>query len=149
MIDLKDKTQRPTLEEIGQYVNNPVFMQFCSEIKNTYACTETIEYSSCSMEKGWNIKFKKAGKTLCTIYPRECYFTVMVVVGRKEKESVEKILPECSAEMRKLYRQTPEGNGQRWLMADLEDRADLYRDLLRFIHIRRNCTNQKMKGENS
>ncbi len=149
MIDLNDTTKRPTLEEIGQYINNPVFIQFCSEIKNTYACKETIEFSSCSWEKGWNIKFKKAGKTLCTIYPREYYFTVMVVIGRKEKESVEKILPGCSSEMRDLYHQTPEGNGQRWLTADLEDHADLYRDLLRFIHIRRNSRNQKTKGIDS
>ena len=58
MIDLNDTTKRPTLEEIGQYINNPVFIQFCSEIKNTYACKETIEFSSCSWEKGWNVKFK-------------------------------------------------------------------------------------------
>ena len=85
MIDLQDKDICPTIEEIGEYVGNPVFMQFCSEIKGIYKCNEKIEYSSCSWEKGWNIKFKKAGKTLCTIYPRECYLTVMIVVGTKEK----------------------------------------------------------------
>ncbi|NBI85814.1 hypothetical protein D3Z47_06165 [Lachnospiraceae bacterium] len=30
-------------------------MQFCSEIKETYKCSEKLEYSSCSWEKGWNI----------------------------------------------------------------------------------------------
>lgn len=56
-------------------------------------CREKIEYSSCSWISGWNIKFKKAGKTLCTVYPQEGYVTVMTVVGRKEKEAVENILP--------------------------------------------------------
>ncbi len=137
MIDLKDKSYCPTLEEIGEYINNPVFTEFCSEIKNVYKCNEKIEFSSCSLEKGWNIKFKKAGKTLCTIYPRECYFTVMVVVGRKEKESVEEVLPECTPELQRIYNRTTEGNGQRWLMIDLEDKEELYRDLLRLIQIRR------------
>ena len=47
-MDLQDKSRRPILEEIGEYIRNPVFMQFCSEIKITYKCNEKIEYSSCS-----------------------------------------------------------------------------------------------------
>ena len=70
MIDLQDKSLRPDLEEIGKYIRNPVFTEFCQEINNTYNCNEKIEYSGCSLEKGWNIKFKKSGKNLCTIYPR-------------------------------------------------------------------------------
>lgn len=138
MIGLQDKNRRPTLEEIGEYVRNPFFMEFCREIKATYTCGEKIEYSSCSWERGWNVKLKKAGKTLCTIYPRECYFTVMIVIGPKEKASAEAILPECTAELQSIYRQTQEGNGQRWLMIDLEDPGPLYHDLLRLIQIRRN-----------
>ena len=137
MIDLQDKSLRPDLEEIGKYIRNPVFTEFCQKINNTYNCNEKIEYSGCSLEKGWNIKFKKSGKNLCTIYPREGYFTVMIVIGRKEKESVEEILPECTSELQTIYSQTKEGNEQRWLMIDLEDHEDLYRDILRFIKIRR------------
>lgn len=137
MIDLQDRDNVPTIEEMSGYVRNPVFMQFCSEIKNTYKCKEKIEYSSCSWEKGWNVKFKKAGKSLCTIYPREGYLTVLVVVGKKEKARVEEILPDCTAEIQNIYEQTKEGNGQRWLMVDLEERGGLYDDLLRFIQIRR------------
>ena len=60
------------------------------------------------MEPGWNIKFKKSGKTLCTIYPRELYFIVMIVVVRKEKEAVEAILPECTSRMQEIYHETKE-----------------------------------------
>lgn len=138
MIHLQDKNTCPTLEEIDEYVRNPVFTQFCSEIKETYNCNEKIEYSSCSLEKGWNIKFKKGGKSLCTIYPRENYFTVLIVVGAKQKALVEEILPDCAPELQNIYRQTQEGNGQRWLMIDIEDKEPLYYDLLRLIQIRRN-----------
>lgn len=41
---------------------------------------------------------------------------------------------ECEMEK---YHQTQEGNGQRWLMIDLEDEDELYKDLLRLIQIRR------------
>ena len=83
MLDLQDKTYCPTLDEIGAYVGSPAWGQFCSEIKAAYACCEKIEYSACSMERGWNVKFKKAGKALCTIYPRESYFTVRIIRIRR------------------------------------------------------------------
>lgn len=136
MINLKDKNNCPTLEQIGEVVGNPLFQKFCSEIKKEYGCQEKIEYSACSMEPGWNVKFRKSGKALCTIYPRETYFTAMVVIGRKEKEQAEEVLTECGERMRDLYDRTKEGNGQRWLMIDLEDPDDVYRDALRLIRIR-------------
>lgn len=138
MIDLINKYYYPTLDEIAEFVNNASFMQFCTEMKNLYKCKEKIEYSSCSWEKGWNIKFKKAGKTLCTIYPREHYFTVMVVVGQKEKASVEAILSMCTTEMQDIYNECKEGNGQRWLMIDIEDKDRIYHDVFRLIEIRKN-----------
>jgi len=137
MLDLQDKTYCPTLDEIGAYVGSPAWGQFCSVIKAAYACCEKIEYSACSMERGWNVKFKKAGKSLCTIYPRELYVTVMVVVGRKEAPLVEAVLSECTPELQAIYHQTKEGNGQRWLMVDLEDSGGIYQDLLRLLQIRR------------
>ena len=60
----------------------------------------------------------------------------MVVVGRKEKESVEEILPECTSRLQEIYEETKEGNGQRWLMIDLEDHDSMYHDVLRLIKIR-------------
>ena len=136
MIDLKERTACPGLEEIAEAVQNPLFQKFCSEIKETYGVSEKIEFSSCSMEPGWNVKFKKSGKALCTIYPREAYFTVMIVVGRKEKEAVEAMLPDSSDKIQEIYHRTQEGNGQRWLMIDVEDLDESYEDVLRLIKIR-------------
>ncbi len=66
------------------------------------------------------------------------FFTIMIVIGTKEKALVEAILPECTMELSDIYNQTKEGNGQRWLMIDLEDQGSLYNDVLRLIQIRRN-----------
>ena len=46
------------------------------------------------------------------------------------------MLADCTERLREIYRQTPEGNGQRWLMLDLEDPDELYRDVMRLIRIR-------------
>ena len=55
MIDIQDKNYCPSLEEIGEYVNNPVFIQFCTDIKSNYNCNEKIEFSSCCWEDGWTV----------------------------------------------------------------------------------------------
>lgn len=137
MIDIQDEGYFPSLEELCGYVRNPLFDRFCLEIKERFRCREKIEFSSCSWERGWNIKFKKSGKNLCTLYPRESYFTVLVVIGAREKEAAELILPDCTDRLQEIYRQTKEGNGQRWLMVDIEDDDEVYRDVLRFIELRR------------
>ena len=61
----------------------------------------------------------------------------MIVVGEKKKMSVEAVLPELSPYLREVYAQTREGNGQKWLMIDLEDEGDVYKDARRLIQIRR------------
>ncbi len=137
MIDIQDEGYFPSLEELCGYVRNPLFDRFCLEMKERFRGREKIEFSSCSWERGWNIKFKKSGKNLCTLYPRESYFTVLVVIGAREKEAAELILPDCTDRLQEIYRQTKEGNGQRWLMVDIEDDDEVYRDVLRFIELRR------------
>ena len=69
--------------------------------------------------------------------PREGYFTVLVVIGSKVKEAVENILCDCAPELRELYEKTRWGNGQKWLMIDLEDQGEMFADVLQLIEIRR------------
>ncbi|MEI3037431.1 MAG: DUF3788 family protein [Oscillospiraceae bacterium] len=69
--------------------------------------------------------------------PQRNYFTVLVVVGKKEKDAVKAILQEFNPILRDIYCQTKDGNGQRWLMIDLEDKENMYSDIFRLIDIRR------------
>lgn len=136
--DIRDINDNPGIEEISGFIGNPLFDKFCAKLENTYKAKAKIEFSKCSWEYGWNVKFKKSGKTICTIYPRGGYFTVLVVVGAKEKESAELLLPELSPEVQNIYHQTREGNGQRWLMIDLEDEDEAYESVLKLVELRGN-----------
>ena len=60
-----------------------------------------------------------------------------MVVGEKEKEAVEAILWECTSELRELNEKARWGNGQKWLMIDLEDQGEMFADVLQLIEIRR------------
>lgn len=61
----------------------------------------------------------------------------LVVVGLKEKDAVETILPEFTPEVRAICTQTKTGNGQKWLMIDLEDFGEVYHDVFHLIEIRK------------
>lgn len=137
MFDIKNINYEPNMEEMSTFINNPLFAELCQYLEKEYKALCKIEYSKDVWLRGWNIKFKKAGKSLCTVYPKEDYFTVLVVVGNKEKESVENVLPQMSGEIQKIYAETKEGNGQRWLMIDLKTRGAVYSDVLNLIRIRR------------
>lgn len=137
MIDLQNMNIKPTIEEIDDYIDNPLFNQFYQYMNKKYKALCKIEYSKDVFAHGWNIKLRKVGKGLCVIYPKKNYFTVLVVIGRKEKETVDQLLPHLSKETQKIYHETTEGNGQRWLMIDLNVDNDIYQDTLKLIHIRR------------
>lgn len=123
--DKLDQTSIPALATITTYVDSPLWDDFLAYMQDTYKAQPTIEYSGCGMMPGWNVKFRKAGKGLCTLYPDKGRFTVLVVIGQKEKAETELALPTFSAYTRKLYADTKEGMGQRWLMFDITDAAVL------------------------
>ena len=137
MIDIKDMGYSPSIAEIGDSIGLPLFEVFCRYMDEEYQAVRKIEYSKDVWARGWNVKFRKAGKSLCVVYPKNKYFTVLVVLSNKEKERVENMLPYLSGELQELYRNTKEGNGQRWLMIDLYSDDEVYRDVLQLIRIRR------------
>lgn len=138
MTDLiKDINYMPTLDEISNYTGISLFNELCRHMDDTYKAICKIEYSKDVYAQGWNVKFRKSGKSLCVIYPKKDYLTVLVVVSSKEKETVERILPSLSVELQNLYHSTKEGNGQRWLMIDVYSHDSVYEDILKLIQIRR------------
>ncbi|MDE6983919.1 MAG: DUF3788 domain-containing protein [Lachnospiraceae bacterium] len=136
MFDRSDSTCTPTLAEIGDFINNPLWDAFCTYLSRQYNAKPTISFSKCSWEYGWNIKFKKGSKALCTVYPRENSFVLMVVIGRKEKDLFEQSLPTFCPQIRQICEETQEGNGQRWLMIPLEDDDQVYADTKTLLGLR-------------
>lgn len=119
-----------------QYINNTLWENFCEFMRNTYNATIKFEFSKCNWEYGWNVKFKKGSKSLCTVYPRENYFTILIVIGKREKKLFEDMFSSFSSDIQKIYKETSEGNGQKWIMIDLENKDNKYEDVKKIIEIR-------------
>lgn len=137
-MNILDKKVEPKMDEMLLYVDTKAFLTFHQTLCETYTIQPKIEYSCCSKERGWNIKYKKAGKSLCIIYPKQNYFIALVVIGKKEKQAVEQLLSSCCEYIQNLYHQTEEGNGQKWLMIEIHEENTIFSDTLKLIQIRRN-----------
>lgn len=136
MINIKDIDYVPNIREISNYIENPIFDEFYQYMNDTYRAICRIEYSKDVWARGWNVKFKKSGKSLCVMYPKKNYVTVLVVVGKKEKTCVESLLYQLCEYIQEIYHNTKEGNGQKWLMINLSSKNNVYQDVLRLIDIR-------------
>ena len=84
------------MRNFSQQVNSPLFESLCSYLEETYQCKPVVEFSKCSMQYGWNIKYKKGGRSLCTLYPQDGSFLALVVIGQREAGEAELLLPEES-----------------------------------------------------
>ena len=74
--------RQPSLEEIAAAVATPLWGKFLIHLEETYRVTPKVEYSKCAMAPGWNVKYKKSGKALCTLYPVEGSLVQMCIRDR-------------------------------------------------------------------
>ena len=111
---------KPALSDIGAWVKNPLLEELMAWMGETYQAEPLVEFSRCSLDKGWNIKYKKGSKSLCVLYIRQGWFTAMVTLGAKQVAELEPLLPTFSAAFRKKYEETPVFNGGKWLTLDVK-----------------------------
>lgn len=134
--DKTNEIQKPLMATVSAYVNSPLFEGLCKHVETEYQSKPVLEYSRCSLQYGWNVKYKKAGRTLCTLYPMEGYFIALIVIGDREQTETELMLPFFTEYLQQLYRETQTGMGQKWLMINVTDDAVL-EDVKQCISIRR------------
>lgn len=134
--DKTNEGHKPSMATISAYVNNPLFESLCGYVETEYQSKPVFDYSRCSMQFGWNVKFKKAGRTLCTLYPMEGYFIALIVIGDREKADAERMLPFFTEYLQQVYRETKTGMGQKWLMINVTNDAVL-EDVKQCIALRR------------
>ena len=115
------KSQQPTLEQISEYIASPLWGELCRWAEQSYRIEPKVEHSTCSGAPGWNVKYKKGGRALCTLYPDAGQFTALVTIGAKEASEAELLLPMCSDYIRELFARTQPFNGARWLMIRVTD----------------------------
>ena len=117
--ELYPQTVPPTLEQIGDYADSPLWRELRAFLEETCGSAPQLAYSRCGLEPGWNVKYKKGSRALCTVYLRSGYVTAMVSVGPRDEAAAERALLTCTEETRALYGRTAPSKMGRWLMLDV------------------------------
>ncbi len=129
--------QMPSIDDMKDYIGEGAFLwlDLHSYMEEVYQVKPKIAYSKCSAQPGWNVKYQKSGKSLCTLYPVDGYFIALVVIGAKEDEVMETSLTELTPYIVGLYHKTAFSCGGRWLMIEVTD-LDILRDIKKLMAIR-------------
>lgn len=130
-----EQNNEPTLDDMIRFVNNPLWVELQSFIEDVYQIKPTMNYSRCSGQKGWNLKYRKSEKSLCVLYPMDNYFIALVVIGNKEMTETEAYLPQASPEIQTLFAKSHFAAGGRWLMIPVTSEQVL-EDVKNLIQIR-------------
>lgn len=133
--ELYNSDNEPTMGNIKTYVNTDLWGKLCNYLETQYKVSPNIEYSKCSAQPGWNVKYKKSNKSLCTLYPMKNYFIVLVVIGNKEQDEAEIIMKSCTTYIQELYKKTTFSCGGRWLMIEVRDEMIL-EDVNKLVRLR-------------
>ena len=136
--DLFDREHEPSEAQIKEYVNTPLFDELDGYLRQTYKVKPKVAYSGCKMDggawQGWNIKYQKSGKSLCTFYPKQGYLQLLVTIGVRGINEAELLMPLCTEYIQDIYNNS-EFHGSRILGIELRDETVL-RDVKNLIDIR-------------
>ena len=129
------KGMRPDAADMAAFIASPLWGSFCSQMESGYGVAPLIEHSTCSGAPGWNLKYKKGGRSLCTLYPAAGCFTCLIAIGGDAEAEMDIALHTLGEYARDLYVSAKPCNGSRWLMFRVSDETSL-RDALALIGIR-------------
>jgi len=125
---IHDSKAELDLDAIGQYIGEPGRQRWAdlnAHIEGAYRARPQIAYSVCAGKPGWNVKYKKGGRALCTLYPEPDGLTALVVLSAQDIARFEAARASYTDTLNRLFDETTLFNGTRWLMIRVEDDAVL------------------------
>lgn len=127
----------PSAKEMTALLSEPLF-----EVWSTLCTMVEKEYD---MECLWNnggkawkyeYKYRRGGKTLCTLYAKENCIGFMIIFGKKERELLENDRQHYSAEVQKIYDEATTYHDGKWVMFHPND-TSMLEDFMRLLKIKK------------
>lgn len=134
---MTDKINKPTEQKIMSFIGEPAkkaWLEVRRFIEDCYGLVpETVFYGA---KYGWTIRYRKSGKTLCSLFPEKGGFTVLVVLGKKESEKALSMQDELSSKIRNFLEDTEQLHDGRWLWLRILTTSDA-NDVKKLLQIKR------------
>jgi hypothetical protein len=118
-----DKNHPPEPDEVNKALGIalPLWSRLVDFIASNYSMIGDMTYGG--KNYGWNLWYRKSGKSLLSLYPQESTFIAQVVLGR---EQLEKALTLTLGEnVGRVLKETPSLHDGRWLFIKIECETDV------------------------
>lgn len=135
---IHDRDTVPDMQMMTEAIADPArqrWQALTAHIETAYKARPQMTYSVCSGKPGWNLKYKKSGKALCTLYPEPESFTALVVLGMKDMNKFELMSPAFTDAVKSLYDDSQLFNNTKWLMISVTNDT-LLDDVKKLIHLK-------------
>ena len=116
----------------------PAWDKYLTAIRDAYEMDELWD--------GNELKFRRGGKTLVTLYIKEGFFTLLLIYGNAERAKFEEIIDTFPMVLQELYRNSRTFHDGKWMFLDTADDS-LIPDVLRMLAIKRR-PNRKTEEKN-
>jgi len=136
-----DKEHQPTLQEINDALGScqPLWQQLLQFIADNYQLSEDLSFGG--KKYGWNIWYRKSGKTLVSLYPQKAYFVAQIVLGNDQVEKAYQL--KLGRTVRTVLEETPQLHDGRWLFIKVRTKKDV-NDVQALLQIKRRPRSSKL-----
>jgi len=127
----------PTNEEMVALIGQQLFevwTKLCDFIESKYDLERL--WNSGGKKWTYEYKYRRGGKSLCTLYAKENSFGFMVIFGKYERAKFEASRNDYSFEVQKIYDESTTYHDGKWMMFELTD-SSLFSDMVKLLLIKR------------
>ena len=142
---IQNRDKEPDMSSIKDYIEGEakiMWQNLIADIEGAFQAKPKITFSVCAAKPGWNVKYKKSGKALCTLYPEKEGFVALVVLGVMDMALFDAVRQGYTAYINKLYDDVKLFNGTKWLMINVSD-PKIADDVLKLMHLKRAAVKKK------
>jgi hypothetical protein len=137
-----DKNHKPSEREILDYLGGragKAWSDIVSFLRTSYDFSPELDYGG--TKYGWSVRYRKGGKSLCTLYPEKDAFAILIVLGRKEVEQFEEHMDDFDTRFVELFKSAQQFHDGRWLWIRILDKSDR-EDIRRLITMKKKPKNK-------
>ena len=138
-----DKERQPTGKDIIDYLGKDAAQAWgdiVSFIEDNYNFTPETVFGG--QKYGWAVRYRRSGRSLCTLHPEKGAFTVLIVLGGRETEQTLADLANFSPAVVELISRAKQYHDGRWLWLRVLNRNDTA-DIKRLLQIKKKPQKKK------
>jgi len=133
---MMDGTYTPIEKEMTDFIGEPAkggWVELRRFLKENYEIMPEMIFDK---KHGWDVRYRKSGKTLITLTPEKGAVRVLIVLGREESEKALSMRNKLSSQMYSLIENTKQLHDGRWLWIRLFQTKDAS-DIEKLLTIKR------------